>query len=263
MEERQAMVDRGKLAVRAVVFGVVASSWLVCTRTDAADAPEGAIVHVAYFVPGDREAIPGYVDRLERVMMEVQRFYRDGMASAGYGPKTFALDRDQQGSLKVHLVEGRQPMRDYGRNASGAVRREVHGALAKRGLDVNGETLVIFELLLEWRGEKAVEVGPYCGGGNHLSGTAWVYDDRLLDPRQLGSKEPGGYYHRPCSIGEFNSHYIGGVAHELGHAFGLPHACQRKADRERGTVPWEQVTTPTAKSCGAKGKAPSSPTPAP
>jgi len=236
MEGRQAMVDRGKLAARVVVFGVLASSWLVCTRTNAADVPERAVVHVAYFVPDDREVIPGYVDRLDRVMTEVQRFYGDGMASAGYGAKTFSLDRDEQGQLKVYLVKGQKPMIEYGRNASRAVRREVRSSLAEAGLDVNGETLVIFEVLLDWRGEKAVEVGPYCGGGSHLSGTAWVFDDRLLDPRQLGSKEPGGYYHRPCSIGEFNSHYIGGVAHELGHAFGLPHACQRRADRERGTA---------------------------
>lgn len=236
MEGRQAMVDRGTLAAGAVVFGVVAGFSLACTRTDAAETLEGTVVHVAYFVPGDREAIPGYVDRMDRVMTEVQRFYRDGMAAAGYGARTFGLDRDERGKLKVYLVEGQKPMLEYGRNASRAVRREVRSSLAEAGLDVDGQTLVIFELLLDWRGEKAVEVGPYCGGGNHLRGTAWVFDDRLLDPRQLGSKEPGGYYHRPCSIGEFNSHYIGGVAHELGHAFGLPHACQRTADRERGTA---------------------------
>ncbi len=32
-------------------------------------------------------------------------------------------------------------------------------------LDIDGKTLVIFQTLLEWRGKKAVEIGPYCGGG--------------------------------------------------------------------------------------------------
>jgi hypothetical protein len=50
----------------------------------------------------------------------------------------------------------------------------------------------------------------------------------------LSSKEPGGYYGRACSIGQFNSHYVGGVAHELGHAFGLPHDCQSVAESKRG-----------------------------
>ena len=56
----------------------------------------------------------------------------------------------------------------------------------------------------------------------------------MLDPRKLASKRPGGYYHRPVSIGRFNTHYIGGVAHELGHGLSLPHVCERKADRSRG-----------------------------
>jgi len=43
-------------------------------------------IRVAYFVPSDREPLPGHQERLDRVMTEVQRFYRDGMASAGYGP---------------------------------------------------------------------------------------------------------------------------------------------------------------------------------
>jgi hypothetical protein len=34
-------------------------------------------------------------------------------------------------------------------------------------------------------------------------------------------------------LGEFNSHYIGGVAHELGHAFGLPHDCQRQSEQAK------------------------------
>jgi len=211
---------------------------LVLTNPDFnwAEARGGPVVRIAYFVPGDREPIPGYVDRLDSVMTEVQRFFREGMADAGYGNKTFQLDRDQAGRLQVYTVRGRHPSPHYGRNASGAVRHEVKTALAKKGFDIDRETLVIFQVLLQWEGDKAIEVGPYCGGGSHLGGTAWVYDDRLLDTKLLGSRKSGGYYHRPCSIGEFNSHYIGGVAHELGHGFGLPHACQRAADRVRGTA---------------------------
>jgi hypothetical protein len=190
---------------------------------------------IAYFVPSDREPLPGYQERLDRVMTEVQRFYREGMASAGHGPLTFRLEHNDQKQLRVYLVRGQHPVQTYGRNASDAVRREVKTALAKAGVSIDRQTLVIFQVLLRWDGNRAIEVGPYCGGGNHLAGTAWVYDDERLDPRRLASKAPGGYYGHPCSIGEFNSHYIGGVAHELGHAFGLPHDCQCAADRKRGT----------------------------
>jgi len=208
---------------------------LVADRCPAAAAlAKAPPVRIAYFVPRDRQPAAGYAERLDRVMTEVQRFYREGMAAAGYGPMTFQLDRDAQGRLCVYVVRGRQEMRAYGRDAADAVRREVKAALAQKGLDADHHTLVIFEALLAWDADKATEVGPYCGGGSHLAGTAWVYDDPRLDPRLLGSKAPGGYYGQPCSIGEFNSHYVGGVAHELGHAFGLPHDCQRRSDQSRG-----------------------------
>ncbi|MCL2624215.1 MAG: NPCBM/NEW2 domain-containing protein, partial [Planctomycetaceae bacterium] len=89
-----------------------------------------------------------------------------------------------------------------------------------------------FQLLLKWEDGKATELGPYVGSGTNLYGTAWVYDDALLDAALLSSKNPGGYYMRPCSIGQFNTHYIGGVAHEMGHAFSLPHDCQLNSEQQ-------------------------------
>jgi len=219
-----------------VALAIAAGIAMLAPGEGVAEDASPPLVRVAYFVPRDREPCAGYEERLDRVMTEVQRFYRDGMDAAGYGPKTFRLERDADHGLRMHLVRGAQASEVYGRNASGAVRSEVKAALARQGIDVDRQTLVIFEVLLKWEGDRAIEVGPYVGGGNHLRGTAWVYDDERLDPRLLGSKEPGGYYHRSCSLGKFNSHYIGGVAHELGHALGLPHCCQRRADRERGTA---------------------------
>ena len=207
--------------------GAILAMVMLLNATAANEPPP---ICIAYFVPSDRQPCDGYVERLDRVMSEVQRFYRQGMEAAGYGPKTFRLDRDPQGQLRVHLVHGQHPMRTYGRNASDKVRKEVKEALARQGIEVDRQTLLIFQVLLAWDGSKATKIGPYVGGGNHLAGTAWVYDDPHLDSRLLGSKAPGGYYGGPCSLGKFNSHYIGGVAHELGHAFGLPHDCQRKAE---------------------------------
>lgn len=191
-------------------------------------------IRIAYFVPRDREALPDHAARLDRVMTEVQRFYREGMAAAGHGPLTFELERDAAGKLRLYRVDGKEPSGRYGRDDSRAVRAEVKAALKAEGVDVDREVVLIFQVLLRWDGGKAVEVGPYVGGGNGRTGTAWVYDDERLDPLRLDSREPGGYYGKPCSIGEFNSHYIGGVAHELGHAFGLPHDCESAADRRRG-----------------------------
>jgi hypothetical protein len=198
-------------------------------------ASQGRVLRFAYFVPTDRQVLPDYLERLDRVMSEVQNFYRQGMEENGYGPVTFPLDRDENGRLRIHIVKAQGPMHAYGRNDYDKVRREVQKALRTEGIDLDHETVVIFELLLEWKGDKATEVGPYVGGGGLAEGTAWVYDDALLDPRLLSSKQPGGFYGGPCSIGDFNTHYIGGIAHELGHALGLPHDKERAADgRKRG-----------------------------
>lgn len=197
----------------------------------AAGYQEPPPLRVVYFVPSDCDPLPHYQERVDRVMTEVQRFYREGMQAAGYGPTTFSLERDDQDRLRLYLVRGRYPMREYGRNDAAKVRREVKDALTQQGIDADRETIVIFQVLLAWEGGRATEVGPYVGGGNHLSGTAWVYDDPRLDPQLLPSKEPGGYYNGPCSLGQFNTHYIGGTAHELGHAFGLPHDCETHAER--------------------------------
>jgi len=190
------------------------------------------VLRTVYFTPSDRKPEPDFQARLDRVMTEVQRFYNAGMEQNGYAGMGCQLDRDANGALRIFEVSGKLPMREYGRNDSGKVRREVKDALAQQGLDIDKEVIVIFQLLLEWKDGKAEEIGPYvgAGGARYGYGTAWVYDDAKLDAALLASKDPGGYYHGPCSLGQFNTHYIGGVAHELGHAFGLPHDCQSEAD---------------------------------
>ena len=195
--------------------------------------PPPAVLRVAYFIPSDRAAAADYIKRLDGVLTEVQRFYREGMRQNGHGPLTFVPDREaSSGRLRIFIVRGQEPMRSYGRNDSDKVRREVKAALMRQGVDIERETIIIFQRLLAWQGDTALEIGPYVGGGNAAAGTAWVYDDEKLDARLLSSQKPGGSYAgAPCSLGEFNTHYIGGVAHELGHAFGLPHDSERDADR--------------------------------
>ena len=66
-------------------------------------------LYVVYFNPAGRRCLPGYRERLDRVMTEVQTWYRDEMERNGFGPMTFPLERDEQGRLIVHVVNGTEP----------------------------------------------------------------------------------------------------------------------------------------------------------
>lgn len=103
--------------MRAVWFSALLAAFS-CSLTVAAELPP---VRIAYFVPSDRQPLRDHQQRLDRVMTEVQRFYREGMKAAGYGEKTFALERDDQNKLVVHLVQAARPTETYGRNGTADV----------------------------------------------------------------------------------------------------------------------------------------------
>lgn len=217
----------------SVCFAVILGLQNRCFAEEETSAPaEPRPVRIVYFSPSDCTPFADRNERLGRVMKYVQNFYRREMERNGFGPLTFSLEWNSPTELKLYEVRGAKTQAEYGRNDAGVVREEVYAAMRQQGIDPNREFFVIFEQLLHWDGSKATELGPYVGGGWNFGGNAWVFDDPLLDSDLFSSQAPGGYYYGACSIGSFNSHYIGGVAHEMGHMFGLPHACQLDCEYE-------------------------------
>lgn len=194
-------------------------------------------LYVAYFCPADRDPLPGYRERIGRIMDQVQAFYRDGMEANGYGPVTFSLERDAEGQLVVHLARGEHEAVYYDPGRGGEVRSVVGDELARAGIDIERETVVIFQnLILVEDGELRPNC-PYYGGGGHVSGTAWVTDHELLDTENLTDTESFLLDRgRRMSVGRYNTIMQGGVAHELGHALGLPHVTANGAEAPRGTA---------------------------
>ena len=221
-----------------MIVSMVVACWLTVgfgseTNVPPATATARRPLRCVYFTPADCEPHPGRAERLYRVMTCVQNFYRREMERNGMGPLTFALEEEAPGRLKLYEVRGTGRQLEYGRRSAGRIHHEVAAALRAHGLDAGRERIVVFQRGgLVWKDGQSREISPYVGSWTPICGICMVYDDPLIDARLLRSRAPGGSYcGSACSVGKFNSHYIGGIAHELGHALTLPHDGETPEER--------------------------------
>lgn len=205
-----------------------------------APAPSKRTLHLVLWTPSDREPIEGFQERLSRVMLDIQAFYRSEMERMGFGPMTFWLDMETEHQVRIHVVRGKSPYDQYNVGSGDRIRRECLSTLREAGIDADRETIVIFCNMSQWDPVAMTmrQNSPYYAAGGLRQGTAWQVDSALLDAKRLNEREPfitDGQYGR-ISVGRYNSIFVGGVCHELGHALGLPHSKERPDEaRAMGT----------------------------
>lgn len=215
-------------------------------------------MHVVYFMPTDRPAYPEYRERYTRILNFVKAYYAREMVANGLPPMSFNLDTGADGLVNIHLAHGDKPLSGYNKhtNAGRESREAAFKALREAGIDPeNNQVLIVCQM--------TDGISPYYGGGPGRSGgsVCWVCDLPGLDSDNLTSRinkkdtlelaekdalaqadaiakadgkpldktavdalvaENRAAY-RGRALGPHTSVYIGGITHELGHCFNLPH----------------------------------------
>ncbi len=201
------------------------------------------VMRIVYWSPADREPQPEFRARLTRVMQDIQQFYRREMASWGFPGRSIQLELAEDGLLKIYEVQGKLKSAECSEADSKdgqEIRRDSLRALQAAGVNGDKETMVIFCNLADWDPVKRTmsHHSPYYASGDNRGGTAWQVDSPLLDSASLSAEDQQlvDRQYGKISLGKYNSIFVGGVCHELGHALGLPHCKETGADRTaRGT----------------------------
>ncbi len=173
-----------------VIFGFVPNSFA-----------QEFVVRQIYFHPNDREPSQAIKAKLDVLVADVQQFYADQMERHGFGRKTFRLETDTLGEPVRHYVKGKSPTAHYDDREINKAHEEI-----EEHFDMSEH----FVYLVFIEGADTAFLGGQVGGNafpdDSFRGVANVtLSDFHLAPERL-------------HLRAFNT-----IAHELGHAFGLPH----------------------------------------
>jgi len=239
-------------AARALLVPLAA--WVLADASRAAGqgspAPAERLIRLAYFVPRDREPTRDFDQKIRVVTAMVASLYQQDLQSRGYRPQGPVFEGKRTGAT-VHLVRGERDAAYYNNaptyNANQQWQRLLPELRAKAG-DPQRQVLVVFAETYDdgpaphlWPG--VIARGAY----NNADGGLAVFSSHLLrdelcattveqQKRVLFDQTPvpgrKAFGRRMNSArGEFAEDGIGAVAHELGHALGLPHD-RREDDRD-------------------------------
>ncbi|MBI1369367.1 MAG: hypothetical protein GC162_12030 [Planctomycetes bacterium] len=181
-------------------------------------------LRVVYLSCSDQEPFEGCVERIDRVLTEIQNWYAVQCESLGLGRMTFGLERDAQG--RAALLLGRLPVtvgsrtRENRGQTTEACRAAARGVLAAKGVDYDHSFVLIITQIPDDEG-----AAPFFGNIMQDRGYCFAVDAPWFDVDYTTTTGPRVWKGKP--VGPANSALIGGMAHEIGHGFGMYHSDER------------------------------------
>lgn len=164
-------------------------------------------LNVVYFVPKGMQPVEQYERRLSDILFYVQKFYREEMQRNGFGEKTFGLNKNPDGTVKLLIIEGEKSAEAYPyEGGGGKVQVEIEKWFRLHPTEKTSDHILVF--MPTTTGNENPGGVPFYGLGK----ICFALDYKYFDLKYLGDA--------------MLTKWLGGMAHELGHGLNLPHNSQ-------------------------------------